>query len=109
MKKKLKMSNTDTTPIMQAPEPGPSSSTQEKPDLEVLTTVFYYCFTIIVMPVMTFFVTKHVFFGGLFGVDSVTSNVYSAIASIIVVHISLALFIKRAYSEADRVKPQKQD
>ncbi|KAL1462513.1 hypothetical protein WDU94_014342 [Cyamophila willieti] len=104
------MSNTDSTPIMQAPEPaGPSNSGQERPDLEVLTTVFYYCFTIIVMPVLSFFVTKHIVFGGMFGVDSVTSNVYSAIAAIIVVHISLAMFIKRAYSEADRVKPQKQD
>lgn len=104
--------NTDSTPLLQSTTPDASnanSKPQERPDLEVLTTVFYYCFTIIVLPVLTFFVSKFVLFGVVFGVDSVSNNVYSAIAAIVVVHISLALFIHRAYSEASTAKPQKQD
>ncbi|KAI5709466.1 hypothetical protein M8J76_001848 [Diaphorina citri] len=102
--------NTDTTPLIQPAAPEPTSDQlKERPDFEVLTTVFYYCFTIIVMPVVTFFASKYLIFSGVFGVDSVSCNVYSAIAAIIAVHISLAAFIYRAYSEAGTGKPQKQD
>lgn len=100
--------NTDTTPFLQSPSSVPSSDNQ-KADFQVLTTVFYYCFTIIVMPVLTFFSCKYILFDGVLGVDSVSSNVYSAIAAIIVVHIALAMFIIRAYTDSSPVKPLKFD
>lgn len=47
------------------------------------------------------------YFVGMFDIASVSSNVWSAVAAVVVLHIALGFYIYRAYSEADRVKPGK--
>lgn len=44
------------------------------------------------------------FFLGLLGTSSVTSNVWSAVFAVIVLHIGLGLFIYRAYYDAGKTK-----
>ncbi|KAK7869367.1 hypothetical protein R5R35_000675 [Gryllus longicercus] len=84
--------------------------TNERLDFEVLQTVFMYCFAIIVCPVLTFFGSKAFIFEGLFGLNEVSTNVYSAVASVIVLHVALGMFIYKAYSDPTPLqKPGKQD
>lgn len=79
-------------------------------DFAVFKTVFYYCFTIICLPVVTFFCTKFLVLDGIFGLASIPSNVYAAIASVIVIHVALGMYIYRAYSETPPGKaPSKVD
>ncbi|XP_014276420.1 vacuolar ATPase assembly integral membrane protein VMA21 homolog [Halyomorpha halys] len=78
---------------------------RELSDLRLFRTVFYYCIIIIALPVITFFGSKLLIFDSI-GLSSVSSNVYSAVSSIAVLHIALGLYIYRAYSET---KPSKQD
>lgn len=70
----------------------------DPPDFAVFKSVFYYCFTIICLPVVTFFCTKFLVLDGIFGLESMPSNVYSAIAAVIVIHITLGMYIYKAYS-----------
>ncbi|XP_017777759.1 PREDICTED: vacuolar ATPase assembly integral membrane protein VMA21 homolog [Nicrophorus vespilloides] len=77
--------------------------------LSIFKTVLYYSVFIIIAPISTFFFTKIVFFEKLLGTSSVASNVWSAIASIIVLHIALGMYIMRAYSDANKVKSDKED
>ncbi|XP_075212105.1 vacuolar ATPase assembly integral membrane protein VMA21 homolog [Lycorma delicatula] len=80
------------------------------PDFVVFRSVFYYCFMIIVVPVITFFGTKFIIFDGIFRLASVSSSVYAAIVSIIALHIALGLYIYKAYHETGTgTKPAKQD
>lgn len=44
------------------------------------------------------------FFAGVLGTASVTSNVWSAVFAVIVLHIGLGLFIHRAYYDSGKVK-----
>ncbi|XP_026478312.1 vacuolar ATPase assembly integral membrane protein VMA21 homolog [Ctenocephalides felis] len=79
-------------------------------DFGIFRTVLFYCITIIVMPVTTFFITKSVLFDGILNTNTVTSNVLSAVAAVIVLHFALGLFIYRAYFEVEKKKPtSKQD
>lgn len=41
--------------------------------------------------------------------SKVTSNVWSAVAAIVVLHVALGLYIYRAYSESSVAKPEKDD
>ncbi|CAG9762567.1 unnamed protein product [Ceutorhynchus assimilis] len=80
----------------------------EQPQLSVFKTVLSYSLFILVSPVLTFFVFKFIFFEGIVGTNSTSSNVWSAVFAIIVLHIALGMYIMRAYSEADkptRTKP----
>jgi hypothetical protein len=82
---------------------------QEIPERQLFKTVFSYCILIIVAPVFTFFAVKIFLFETILNTDSVASNVSSAIAAVVVLHIALGLFIYRAYSDATTAKPAKQD
>ncbi|XP_066997438.1 vacuolar ATPase assembly integral membrane protein VMA21 homolog [Anabrus simplex] len=78
----------------------------EMPDGHVLRTVLGYSLAIIVSPVMAFFTAKYYIFDGMLQLSLVQSNVYSAIASIFVLHMAVGLFIYRAYSApSTSVKP----
>ncbi|XP_065337310.1 vacuolar ATPase assembly integral membrane protein VMA21 homolog [Cloeon dipterum] len=74
------------------------------PERQMFKTVFSYCVLIIAAPVLTFFLAKYYFFDLMFG-DGVPSNVWSALSSVVVLHVALGLFIYRAYSEATITKP----
>ncbi|XP_012261439.1 vacuolar ATPase assembly integral membrane protein VMA21 homolog [Athalia rosae] len=76
------------------------SSTNEIPEFQVFKTVFFHCIIIIVMPVISFFISKVFLFDGLFNMDTVPSNVYAAVVSIVVLHIALGSFIYRAYFDS---------
>jgi len=81
---------------------------REQPQFDVFKTVLSYSVFILASPVIIFFLTKFVFFEGLLGISTTSSNVWSAVLAVIMLHIALGLYIYRAYSEADtrpRVKP----
>ncbi|XP_072162585.1 vacuolar ATPase assembly integral membrane protein VMA21 homolog [Bemisia tabaci] len=78
---------------------------KETPDFVIFRTIFYYCFVIIVFPVLSFFSAKFIVFSGS---DSISSNVYSAALAVIVLHVTLGAFIYKAYSDTG-TKPSKQD
>ncbi|KDR13863.1 Vacuolar ATPase assembly integral membrane protein VMA21, partial [Zootermopsis nevadensis] len=82
---------------------------QEQPDLQTFRTVFHYCIVIIVMPIASFFGAKSVIFDGVLGLTHVQSNVYSAIVTVVVLHIILGFYIHRAFSTDTSQKPAKQD
>ncbi|RZF46078.1 hypothetical protein LSTR_LSTR004791 [Laodelphax striatellus] len=70
----------------------------ESQDFEVFRSIFYYCFFILIVPLLTFFCAKFVIFEPIFG-STVNGSVYSAIVAIVTVHIALGLYIYKAYSE----------
>ncbi|KAL1506722.1 hypothetical protein ABEB36_006029 [Hypothenemus hampei] len=76
----------------------------EQPQFTVFKTVLAYSVFILVSPVLTFFVTKFIFFEGFLGISSTSSNVWSAVLAVVMLHIALGLYILKAYSEADRGK-----
>ena len=43
---------------------------------------------------------------GILGSSNVSSNVWSAVAAVIVLHVALGLYIYRAYTDAGKVKPK---
>lgn len=75
------------------------------PDYEVFQTVIKYCLIIIIVPILSFFSVKYFIFDGLLDLNPMNSSVYSAVVAVIVLHVSLGLYIYRAYHEAE--KPQK--
>lgn len=81
----------------------------DQPDLQTFRTVFQYCFVIIVMPVASFFGAKSIVFDGLLGLPNVHSSVYSAIVTVVILHIILGVYIHRAFSADTSQKPTKQD
>lgn len=83
---------------------------QELPDFQVFTTVIRYCLFIIIVPVVSFFVSKLVLFDGILQLSAVSSSVYGAVVAVIVLHLTLGAYIFRAYTEAERPsKPVKAD
>ncbi|XP_041973170.1 vacuolar ATPase assembly integral membrane protein VMA21 homolog [Aricia agestis] len=82
----------------------------ELPDFQVFRTVIKYCLFIIIVPVISFFAAKIVLFDCLLRLEAITSSVYSAVVAVIVLHITLGLYIYKAYGEADKApKPVKKD
>jgi hypothetical protein len=82
----------------------------DQPDLQTFRTVFQYCFTIIMVPIASFFGARSIVFDGVLGLTRVQSNVYSAIVTVVVVHIILGAYIHRAFSsDTSQEKPTKQD
>lgn len=77
-------------------------------EFHLFKTLFSYSFFIIVFPIATFFVTKFFILDGMMNVSNVASNVYSAAASVIVLHIALGLYIWKAYQQ-DSPDKGKQD
>ena len=81
---------------------------------ETFNTVLKYSSLILLGPIATFFVVK--FLGPQralgFSGDAVTTNVMSALAAVVVLHIGLGLFIYKAYFETPtprKVKIGKQE
>ncbi|GJQ75216.1 hypothetical protein Trydic_g9816 [Trypoxylus dichotomus] len=60
-------------------------------------------------PISTFFSVRFFVFEGIFTTSKVTSNVWSAIAAVIVLHIALGMYIFRAYSDTSKSKAEKDD
>ncbi|XP_034934890.1 vacuolar ATPase assembly integral membrane protein VMA21 homolog [Chelonus insularis] len=82
---------------------------KELPELQIFKTILYYCAYIIFLPITSFFATKIFIFDGLLGLNSIPSNVYAAIFSILVLHGALGVFIYKAYSESQSKAPSKTD
>ncbi|XP_066145165.1 vacuolar ATPase assembly integral membrane protein VMA21 homolog [Euwallacea fornicatus] len=76
----------------------------EQPQFAVFKTVLAYSIFILASPVLTFFFTKFVFFEGILGISSTSSNVWSAVLAVTMLHIALGMYIYRAYSESDKTK-----
>ncbi|CAH0560314.1 unnamed protein product [Brassicogethes aeneus] len=68
-------------------------------------TILAYSVFILLAPITSFFVSKYLFFEGILGLNNLPSNVWSAVISIVVLHIALGMYIYRAYFEADKGKP----
>ncbi|XP_023934276.1 vacuolar ATPase assembly integral membrane protein VMA21 homolog [Bicyclus anynana] len=83
----------------------------ELPDFQVFQTVIKYCLFIIIVPVLSFFVVKILIFDSILKLEAVTSSVYSAVVAVVVLHVTLGLYIYRAYSESEKAptKPVKKD
>ncbi|XP_029165166.1 vacuolar ATPase assembly integral membrane protein VMA21 homolog [Nylanderia fulva] len=79
------------------------SNTKEMTELQAFKTVLYHSVVILALPVIAFFTSKVFLFDGIFGLNNVPSNVYSAGVAVIVLHIALGAFIYRAYFD-DRSK-----
>ncbi|XP_048480947.1 vacuolar ATPase assembly integral membrane protein VMA21 homolog [Plutella xylostella] len=82
----------------------------ELPDLQVFRTVIKYCLFIIIVPVFSFFTAKTVVFDGILRLEAIPSSVYSAVVAVLVLHITLGVYIFKAYTEAEKpTKPVKID
>lgn len=64
-------------------------------------TVLAHCILIIASPIVSFFVSKVFVFDILLEVNSVQSNIWSAVVAVVALHIALGLFLYRAYFETD--------
>ncbi|KAG5899956.1 hypothetical protein JTB14_034529 [Gonioctena quinquepunctata] len=74
----------------------------------VFRTILGYCLFIVISPITTFFVSKRILFEGILGTTPLTTNVWSAIFAVIMLHIAFGLYVYRAYFEADKVKKPEQ-
>ena len=73
-------------------------------------TAIKYCLFIIVVPVVSFFAAKSVLFDGILRLEPITSSVYSAAVAVIVLHVTLGVYIYRAYTDSEKAeKPVKKD
>lgn len=94
----------------------------ENASFTVFKTILLYATFILAAPITTFFVSKFFFFEGkllvkvnhisnkyivlvIVGASDITSNVWSAVLAVIMLHIALGLYIYKAYYEAEKVKP----
>lgn len=91
------------------------SKNEQRTEYRNFRVVFFYCILIILLPVSTFFATKYVLFDGYLQLSSISSNIYSAVAAVIALHVALGLYIYRAYFDSGPAEPpaskvaQKQD
>lgn len=74
----------------------------------LLTAVLPYVVMIVLLPIASFFFSKSFIFQDILSYNETTSNVYSAICAVVILHILLALFILKAFKETP-VKGAKQD
>lgn len=70
--------------------------------------VLFYCLLIIFVPILSFFSTK-VILESNFQLTTVQTNIYSAIAAVVGLHIALALYIVKAYFSEEESDESKQD
>ncbi|XP_044748690.1 vacuolar ATPase assembly integral membrane protein VMA21 homolog [Coccinella septempunctata] len=73
--------------------------------LKVFKNVLFYISFILIAPISTFFGSKSIIFQGIFGVDSVASNIWSAVFAVVVLHLALGMYIYRAYFDSEPPKP----
>ena len=71
--------------------------------------MLFYCLLIIFFPILTFFFTKVLIFDGYLKLETIQSNIYSAISAIITLHIALGVYISKAYFMPDEIDSIKQD
>jgi len=74
----------------------------------LFATVLPYVLMIILLPIGSFFLAKKAIFEDIFGHTDTSANVYSAVCSVILLHILLAAFIYKAFTES-QTKQGKQD
>lgn len=67
-------------------------------DFQTFGTVFFYCALIIIFPISAFFTSKTLLFDGYLALDTVKSNIWSAVTAVIALHLALGLYIYRAYN-----------
>ncbi|XP_058796309.1 vacuolar ATPase assembly integral membrane protein VMA21 homolog [Phymastichus coffea] len=82
---------------------------KEQTEFQVFKTVFVHCIVIIACPVISFFLSKAFIFDTLFGLNSVSSNIYAAGVAMLILHLALGAFIYRAYFDQPTKTPSKQD
>ncbi|XP_062561721.1 vacuolar ATPase assembly integral membrane protein VMA21 homolog [Armigeres subalbatus] len=82
------------------------SKTEQRDEYRNFKVVFSYCILIILFPVATFFGCKHLLFDSFFQLTEISSNIYSAVAAVIALHIALGLYIYRAYFYSDSAASQ---
>lgn len=70
---------------------------------QALASILRYCSLILVLPILSFFVTKIVVLESVLGFDAgnVATNVVSAIVAVVVLHVGLGIFIYKAYFETE--------
>uniref|UniRef100_A0A0K8TPH2 Vacuolar ATPase assembly integral membrane protein VMA21 homolog n=1 Tax=Tabanus bromius TaxID=304241 RepID=A0A0K8TPH2_TABBR len=78
----------------------PQDRGNENSNFDSFKIVLFYCLLIIFMPIVTFFATKSFIFDGYLELNTISSNIFSAISAVISLHIALGLYIYRAYFEA---------
>uniref|UniRef100_T1E3B8 Vacuolar ATPase assembly integral membrane protein VMA21 homolog n=1 Tax=Psorophora albipes TaxID=869069 RepID=T1E3B8_9DIPT len=81
------------------------SRNEQRAEYRNFRVVFFYCVMIIVLPVTTFFASKHILFDGILQLSSINSNIYSAVAAVIALHVALGFYIYRAYFYSDAEEP----
>lgn len=77
------------------------SKNEQRDEYRNFRVVFSYCILIILFPVATFFGFKYVLCDKFFQLTEISSNIYSAVAAVIALHIALGLYIYRAYFYSD--------
>lgn len=77
----------------------------------VMKTMIIFSLAMITMPVFLYFFSKSFVFEAIFGMSSENSYFYAAFVAIITVHVILALFVYRAFTEDSdsRRTAQKED
>ena len=70
----------------------------------LFSTVLYYVLLILVVPVTAFFASKSVLFELVLRLEPSTATIYSAIVAVIAVHITLGVYVARAFREPKDAK-----
>lgn len=84
-------------------------NTQESAEFQVFKTVLTYALAIIIIPLMSFFMSRMIVFDVLFGMSSISSNVSAAIVAVLALHGALGAFIYRAYFDGQTKLAPKND
>ncbi|XP_067663972.1 vacuolar ATPase assembly integral membrane protein VMA21-like isoform X2 [Haliotis asinina] len=72
---------------------------------KVMKTMIMFSIGMITCPIFSYFFSKSFIFEGVFGMPHESSYFYSAIVSIVVVHIILFMFIYVAWTEDAKPQP----
>ena len=73
--------------------------TPQLPESDLFRTVLYYVLLILVVPVFAFFASKTVLFELILRMEPSSATLYSAIVAVITVHVSLGMYVARAFRE----------
>ena len=74
-------------------------ATPNLPESAIFRTVLYYVLLILVVPVAAFFVSKTVLFELVLRLESSTATICSAVVAVIAVHVTLGVYVARAFRE----------
>ncbi|XKL65316.1 hypothetical protein PGB90_008736 [Kerria lacca] len=70
----------------------------DMPEYIAFKSTLLYSASILILPILSFFLSKIIVFDGIFSHNLVTSNICSAACSVLVLHIALGIFIYKAYA-----------